>query len=316
VMNYHISRILIIFFISLSLLILSSFFINYGSGLEILIEYRRVRVLSAVLSGMILGIAGSYLQGCLRNPLVDHYVLGIGSGSLLLVYLSILLIGYRLGYIQLFASLGGLLSLALTIALAELIGGSDVAYVLSGMGVNALFSGASILLTYLVSMRYPFAIHLLIGSFATSSVKNIPYLALALSILIATYPLLAKPLNALVLGDYYATQLGFHPIVYRRVAVIVAGVASSIVVSIHGLIGFIGLIAPHIARYMLKTVDHRFTMIMSGLIGALLLLATDSFVRIVLSEYFGEIPSGAVVSVFGAPFFLSLVVKRFKRGYA
>jgi len=314
VTNRAVTPLLLIACIFIVLVVFTIFAIHYGNvARRNVAEFRRVRVFSAVLSGFILGIAGVYLQGCMRNPLVDHYVLGIGSGALFATYLSVILIGYSYGYVQLSAVLGGLAALAVTIAVAELIGGSDVAYVIAGMGVNALFSGLSVFLSYLVASKYMYAIHLLVGSFAISLPRNQPYLLLAFAVLLATYPILAKPLNAIILGDQYATQLGYSPRIHRRIAVVVAGISSSIVVSIHGLIGFIGLISPHIARFALKTADHRFTVIASGLIGALLLSATDSFVYMVLARYVGEIPSGALVSVFGTPFFVLLVIKRFKR---
>ncbi len=288
--------------------------IYYGDGSEIVLRYRYIRVLSVVLSGVILGITGIYLQGCLRNPLVDHYILGIGGGALFTVYLTIYLYGYNIVLTPIVAGLGGLIALAITIAVAEKIGGSDSAYVLAGLGVNALFSGASILLIYMVSTKYPFAYHLLIGSFVTASPKHHFPLAIALALLLIIYPFLAKPLNTLLLGEHYALQLGYNPVLYRRIAIIVSGIASSIVVSYYGLIGFIGLVSPHIARFLVKTIDHRITTILSGLLSSILLLLTDDLSRIFLIEITGEIPAGAIVSIFGAPFFLFLIIRRFK-GY-
>ena len=306
-------RLTFIVLTAIALIILMHYSIYYGVVTKLLLEYRYARVYSVVLSGLILGITGSYLQGCLRNPLVDHYILGIGSGALFAVYLSILLKGYDIALAPLSAIIGGLSALALTILIAEAIGGSDTAYVLAGLGVNSLFSGASILLTYIISAKYPFAIHLLIGSFVTATPKYYPLLSSALIILLVSYPFLAKPLNTLVLGDQYAMQLGYNPIIYRRIAIVLAGISASIIVSLYGLIGFIGLVSPHIARFLLKSMDHRFTIPLSGLTASILLLITDDFARIFLSEVVGEVPAGAIVSVFGAPFFLFLIVSRFKR---
>ena len=300
--------------VSIFLYILFIYSIYYGKTNPILINYRFTRVVSVVISGFVLGVAGSYLQGCLRNPLVDHYILGVGSGALFTVYLSIAIMGYNSSIASLFAVIGGLTALALTITIAETIGGTDASYILAGLGINSLFSGLSILLTYIVSTKYAFTIHLLIGSFIIASPKNHLMLIISLTILLISYPILAKPLNTLILGDQYALQLGYNPLLYRRLAVILAGVSSSIIVALYGLIGFIGLISPHIARFMIKTVDHRFTIILSGLNASILLLITDDISRIVLSDITGEIPAGAIVSVIGAPFFLFLVIKRFKRG--
>lgn len=306
-------RIILIVLNTVLLTVLIFYSIYYDSPSKLLLEYRFTRVFSVVLTGFILGIVGSYLQGCLRNPLVDHYILGIGSGALSTVFLSILLYGYNIFLTPISAVMGGLLALVLTITIAEAIGGSDTTYVLAGLGINSLFSGISVLLTYIVSSKYPFTIHLLTGSFITANPKYYLILIITLSILLISYPFLAKPLNTLILGDQYARQLGYNPIIYRRLAIVLAGVASSITVSLYGLIGFIGLISPHIARFTIKAVDHRFTVLVSGFTASILLLLTDDFTRIFLTRYMGEVPAGAIVSVFGAPFFLFLLINRFRR---
>jgi len=307
-------NLLIIVFFLFILLILYHVSIYHKPWSPILGSYRVVRVSAVVLSGIVLGFTGTYLQGCLRNPLVDHYILGIGSGALFAVYLSIYILGYNVYLASLTAIIGGLTALAITTVLAESIGGSDSAYVLAGLGVNSLFSGLSILFIYLVASKYPYAVYLLIGSFITASSKQYPLLFLAIAMVLIVYPFIAKPLNTLILGDEYAKQLGYSPRTYRLLAVIVSGIASSLIVSCYGLIGFIGLLSPHIARFTFKTIDHRIVSPLSAIISAIILLLTDDFTRIFLSEYVGEIPAGAIVSVFGAPFFLALILTRFKRG--
>ena len=280
----------------------------------LIVRYRFNRVLSAVTAGLVLGIAGASLQGCLKNPLVDHYILGVGSGALFAVLLTILVYGYSLSIAPIAAMAGGLLALSLSIFIAESIGGTDASYVLAGLGVNALFSGLSIMLTYMVAMRYAFAIYFLVGSFTLASDKYYLTMLVSAFILLASYPILAKPLNAVLLGDEHAKQLGYNPRIYRFLAVVSAGIASSLIVSCFGIIGFIGLVSPHISRFLIKSVDHRVVIPLSGLVGAILLLLTDDFVRLILSDYVGEIPTGAIVSIFGAPFFLTLLLTRFRRG--
>ncbi len=297
------------------IIVISYYSLHTGPGgcTPVLLKYRFYRVVESLLSGFILGIVGSYLQSSLRNPLVDHYILGIGSGALFTAYLSVLLItSYSLLTIPVFAVIGGLSALLLTITIAEKIGGSDVAYVLSGLGINSLFSGASILLSYLILTKQPYALTLLVGSFITSSPRYIPHIAFSIAVAVAAYYPLAKPLNALLIGDDYAAQLGYNPRIIRRIAIIVSGIASSIVVSLFGIVGFIGLVSPHIARFMLGTSDNRLVIPLSSLIGGLILLLTDDLSRIYLVTITGEIPAGAVASLIGAPFFLLLIVSRFK----
>jgi len=228
--------------------------------------------------------------------------------------MTILITGYNIYLVIPPAIIGGFTALLLTITIAEAIGGTDASYVLAGLGINSLFSGLSILMIYIVSTRYPFAIHLFIGSFINASARNLPLVIGAFIIIISVYPFLAKPLNTLMLGDDYAKQLGYEPSRYRLSAIIIAGSVSSIIVSCFGLIGFVGLVSPHIARLLLKTIDHRTVSPFSAIISATILLLTDDLSRIILSRYIGEIPAGAIVSIIGAPFFLYLLITRLRAG--
>ncbi|MEM1676113.1 MAG: iron ABC transporter permease [Desulfurococcaceae archaeon] len=314
--SIYLIRFSTILFLTIILLLLTIVSINYGSTNPLIYRYRLIRTVSVVLTGIVIGFAASYLQGCLRNPLVDHYIVGIGSGALFATYLTLLFTANTALYLtSLNAVIGGLITLFLTITLAEYLGGSDTAYVLVGIGVNSVFSGLSILISYMIISRLSIPpILMLTGSFINSSVRNIPYLITALSLIVLTYPFLSKPLNTLLLGDIYTKQLGYNPRIFRLISVAVAGISTSIVVSIHGLIGFVGLMSPHISRLLLKTSDHRFTTPLSGVVSSTILLATDSLSRIFFTKYVGEIPAGAIASIIGAPFFISLLISRFRAG--
>ncbi len=283
---------------------------------ERVISYRRTRIAVGLLAGAILGLSGSLLQGSLRNPLVDPYILGIASGALFTTYLAYLLIPRPcLATLTIASSLGGLLALALTVAVAEGIGGSDVSYVLSGIGVSSLFSGLSITIYYIMVSINPAAVQahiMLVGSLVGSLPQYIPLLTGVAGVLLAIYLFTAKPLNAMLIGDTYALQLGYSPRRTRFITVLAAGIASSIVVVTTGIIGFIGLVAPHIARLILRTSDNRFAVPLSGLTGALLLGSTDTVSKYVIAPAYTEVPVGALVSLFGAPFFLLLLLRRFR----
>lgn len=308
-------KILFIITLLTILFVLINLSIYYGLTNPTLIKYRLIRTLSVVISGLTIGFSAVYLQGCLRNPLVDHYIIGIGSGALLATYITLLTLPNIL-LVRFNAIVGGLLALLITIVIAEYIGGSDYAYILAGVGVNAFLSGASILLSYLVVKKYAWInpIYMFTGSFVNSSSTNVPYLIVALLIVTLSYPLLAKPLNTMLLGDDYSKQLGFNPRVYRLLAIISAGSSTSLIVSMHGMIGFIGLISPHLNRLILKTADHRFIAIGSALTSSTLLLATDAASRFILVNFIGEIPAGAIVSCFGAPIFVAILITRFRGG--
>ncbi len=278
------------------------------------IEYRATRIAIAVLVGLILGGSGSLLQSALRNPLVDHYLLGVGGGAVFAVYLYYLLSGPPSPYtLSVVAAAGGLLALAATLMVAEAVGGSSASYILAGIGVTSLFSGASVTVSYLVISRHPAAYHLLLGSLVYAVPKWIPVLSAATVVVAAAYAVLAKPLNALLLGDVFAAQLGYDPRRTRLAAVIVAGAASSVTVACCGLIGFIGLAAPHIARLAMGTSDNRWVAPLSMLLGASLLVAADNFSRVYLVSVTGEVPAGAISSSIGAVFYILILTRRLGR---
>jgi len=212
------------------------------------------------------------------------------------------------------ASRGGLLALSLTMFIAEAVGGSDIAYVLAGMGVSAFFSGISILLSYIVVLKTPIAAFALIGSLIAVSRSWMPIILSSIMILSVLYIVLAKPLNAIIIGDDYAAQLGYNPRLYRFVAVVSAGVASAMVVACCGTIGFLGLVAPHLARLLIKSSDNRFVIPLSALLGSTILLIADNISRIYLSTKMGEVPAGALVSILGSIFFIIMLVRRLRRG--
>ncbi|QOR94931.1 iron ABC transporter permease [Thermosphaera chiliense] len=280
---------------------------------DIILSYRFYRSVYTVLAGIVLASSGCMLQSTFRNPLVDHHILGVGAGALFAVYLTILIHGYSSMFIiALAASAGGLLALSLSVGIAEVMSGSDAAYVLSGLGVTSMFSGLSILLLYYVAPRYGLASLMLTGSFVHSRKEMMPYVLTPAAVMIISYFALAKKMNTVVIGDDYALQLGVNPRRVRLTTALIVGVSSSLIVSIFGMIGFIGLVTPHMARLFLKTSDNRLITPLAMGLGSLLLYVTDLFSRTIAAGVVGEIPAGAVTSAVGAPFFLTLLIKRLR----
>ncbi|MEM1734870.1 MAG: iron ABC transporter permease [Desulfurococcaceae archaeon] len=301
----------------IALLIVTSYIsIYHGTNNPLIINYRLTRVLSVILSGLVIGFNASYLQSCLRNPLVDHYILGVGSGAVFSTYLAFIILSTNIFLLtSVFAVAGGLLALVITITVSEYLGGSDYAYILVGIGVNSLFSGLTILFSQIAmrKLTIPHPMLMLIGSFINASSKNIPYLLATLIATIISYPLLSKPLNTIILGDYYSKQLGYNPRIARFTTIVLAGTTTSIVVSIHGTIGFVGLVSPHLSRLSMKTADQRFVAPSSALLSSILLLLTDTMSRTILAKSIGEIPAGAIVSIIGAPLFIYMLISRFRK---
>ena len=313
-------RLLLVFSIllaSTTLPILYTYIVTLNEGLPgRILTYRLYRALYTILAGTVLATSGCILQASLRNPLVDHYVLGTGSGALFAVYATLLVLDHvTLWIISLAAAIGGLSALAATILIAEGISGSDIAYVLSGIGVTSLFSGLSVLLLYYVSSRYGYASLMLTGTFIQSRLENLPYALIATILVVIGYVILAKRLNVVMLGDDHAAQLGVDPGLTRLLASLIAGVSASIIVSQFGVIGFLGLVTPHTARFLLKTSDNRLVIPLAMALGSLLLFTTDTLSRSLVARVVGEVPAGAVISAIGAPFFLVLLVRRFRGGF-
>lgn len=295
-----------------AILVLSSYlFINQGH-----FYYRVNRVLLGLLSGFVFAYSGSMLQSSLRNPLADPYLLGIGGGALLSIYVYYLVNPTpSVLYIPLAASIGGLLALLLTILIAEAVGGSDVAYVLSGIGITSFSSGVAITLYYFILSRAPhtpYIYAMLIGSLVDATKWKVDFLLPLTLALVFLYFLIAKPLNTLIIGDEYASQLGFNAKYVRLITAVVAGLSSSIAISAIGMISFIGLVSPHIARLLLRTSDNRFIIPLASLTGALILSLSDIAAKTFLSWSVGEVPAGVITSVFGAPLYVVLVLRGYK----
>ncbi|MEM4912725.1 MAG: iron ABC transporter permease [Desulfurococcaceae archaeon] len=281
---------------------------------HVLVEYRLYRTLYALVAGGVLSVSGCLLQSSLRNPLVDHYVLGIGSGAVFATYVAVLVLGYySLLATALAATAGGLLALFLAVAIAERISGSDVAYVLSGVSIATLFSGLSAFTYYYAVTRYRYASLLLVGSFVHSRPVYLWYITPPVFLVVFGYLYLSKKLNTLLLGDDYAMQLGVNPRTTRLLSSLIAGASSSIIVGFFGTIGFLGLVAPHIARFLLRTSDNRVVIPVASTTGMLLLYVTDAASRHITAPLWGEIPAGSLVSLIGAPFFVALLLSRFSR---
>ena len=289
---------------------------SYSKISIIIYSIRLPRTIVAVLAGAGLGIAGTLIQAITRNPLAEPFLLGLSSTSLTIVGAAILLIPgllYAREYIVFAAFLGAFLGFFITITLSELAGGTALTLILAGIAVSSAFGGLSHIIAFLVQVKFnmPFLI-LLLGSFSNVLRNDISPIAASLIIGFILSMIISKSLNALLYGDEYASQLGYNPRLTRRVAATISALLTGVTVAIAGIIGFIGLVVPHIARFLVGS-DHRAVIPLSASIGGLLLLSSDIVARI-LSYYTGisGIPVGAITSIIGAPFFAYLLVKRMR----
>ncbi|WP_321333425.1 iron ABC transporter permease [uncultured Bacteroides sp.] len=273
----------------------------------LLTEIRLPRILGAVLVGGALSVSGAAYQGIFRNPMVSPDILGVSSGAGFGASLAILF-SFGLAGIQGMAFVTGIVSVCIALSVSKIMSKAHdriLMLVLSGMIVGSMFSALISLIKYIADSEYklPDITFWLMGSLAEVTLKELkavfPFIALAL------IPLLLSSwrLNVLSFGDEEAQALGVHA---GRLRIIVIGCASLITasaVSITGLIGWVGLIIPHFARFLVGP-NHKVLLPASFLVGSVFMLVVDDLSRSVSSL---EIPLGIITSLIGAPMFLIIL---------
>ncbi len=268
----------------------------------ILWDFRVARVLLVALTGAALAVAGAAFQGLFRNPLADPYIVGASSGAALGATLAVIL-NFR--SLSSAAFLGALGSVLLVYAIAEASGyDSIVALLLAGAALSAMLSAGVSLLMILNEEALKEIFVWLMGGFSGRSWSHLWRAlggALAGAALIWS---LARPLDALSAGEASAEALGLHLRRARLALVAGASLATAAAVSAGGVIGFIGLIAPHLARRLVGAVHARLIPA-SMLLGAWLLLLADDLARTLLPPI--ELPVGIFTAFLGGPFFLFLL---------
>lgn len=312
-------KVIILIFVSVAIFLISLFigpcvinpFEMNGSEKEILLFIRLPRVIVAFLMGMALGASGAVLQGILRNPLADPYILGISSGSALTAALG-LLSGFYLTStmsIPLMALTGAAFVSLLVGTLGWKRGGIwPERLLLAGVGLSFLFYALLMLIISIApGERMRRAVLWIFGDLSIADWSLIPYGALLIvtGLLIAICR--AKSLNALMLGDEFAHSLGFSVNKERLLFFMSVVIMTSASVSLGGTIGFIGLLIPHIVRFLIGA-DNRVLILMSAFCGGTFLCVADLIGRSIISPV--EIPSGIVTAIIGSPYFLYLLRKK------
>lgn len=273
----------------------------------ILFSIRLPRILLAVLVGAALSCAGAVFQALLRNPLADPYVLGVsGGGSVGALVAIIIGLGSIPFGIPGMAFTGGLLALLLVWGLAGTAGKRrDDHTLLAGIIVNAFFSA---LIMFLVSIASGEQIHSVIfwlmGDLAMAKRGDLLLAALFLAVGFVVMFLHARDLNVLLSGEETALQLGIPAKRVRVLLLVSASLVTGAAVSVSGIIGFVGLMVPHMTR-MLFGPDHRLLLPASLLFGGAFLAAADTLARVVLAP--AELPVGVVTALCGAPYFAYLM---------
>ena len=279
----------------------------------IVMDLRLPRVLTAMVVGTGLAVAGATFQGLLRNPLADPYVLGTASGAALGAAIAVIIpargLFLQFGLINALAFIGALLSVTVVYRLSRKSALAPLtSLLLTGYAVGSLLAAGLAMAMYLSGsgLRQIFAY--LLGGFDGTSWAR---LAVALPLILGGSALIllrARSLNGFLLGEEAAAHLGVD---VRRERAILLGLASLVTaagVAVAGLIGFVGLVIPHFVRLLVGP-NARLVIPISALFGASLLAAAD-----VVARMLGGIPVGVITAVIGAPFFL-LLLRRARTGY-
>jgi iron complex transport system permease protein len=283
----------------------------------VMMVIRLPRVVAGLLIGSSLAVAGASIQGLFRNPLADPSLIGISSGSALAAALTIVLGGTVLSPLRaafgdlllpLAAFGGGVMTTLLVYRLATASGRTEVTtMLLAGIAINAL-SGAGIgLLTYMATDDQIRDITFWsLGSLGRASWNMLAVILPFMLLPLCLMPVLARSLNAFLLGEAEAGHLGIHVERIKTLIVVLVAMTVGAGVSMAGMIGFVGLVVPHLIRLVIGP-DHRNLLPGSALLGASLLIGADLLARTVAVP--AEVPIGIVTSAVGGPFFLWLLLR-------
>ncbi len=287
-----------------------------ATTISVLTNVRLPRILAAILIGGSLAICGAVFQAVLLNPLADPYTLGISTGAAFGASLVIVLQIFCLALptaisVPIFAFLGGMATLAVVLYLAA--GDSRMSsttLILAGVIVSAILSAAIGFFKFLADEQVGIIIFWLMGSLAGVSWGQLQMLApitLAGAVLLCAF---GRDLNIMSAGDRTAASLGVSTQRLRLLLVCLCSLLTALAVSVSGIIGFVGLIVPHLLRHLCGP-DNRVLLPYCFFAGALLLLAADTLTRAVLPA---EVPIGVLTALLGGPFFCFLFKKRQNNG--
>jgi len=280
---------------------------------QIWLNIRLPRVLLAVLIGMALAVSGAVMQGLFRNPLADPGLLGISSGAGLAVAIAISLPLalpplLALWLPSLAAFLGSLAVMAVIFSLSRLALGNLARLLLVGIAINALCSSVVGVLSWLSNDQQ--LRQLSLWGMGSMSQAQWPMLAVCAAFILPSLLLTllrARHLNLLQLGEEDAHYMGIDVRRTQRQLLVLSALLVGAAVSVSGIIGFVGLVVPHMMRFCLGS-DHRWMLPGSALAGAILLLLADTLARIIVAP--AEMPVGLLTSLLGGPWFLWLILRQ------
>ena len=279
----------------------------------IITDIRLPRLIYSVLTGIGLSLVGLLMQTVTRNALADPYVLGVSSGASTGAVFAIIMGGLPfLGQYNtpIFAALGAALSIIMVL-LCVGKSNSPVKLILIGMGMTGVFSALTMMIIYGAKheAQVRSAMFWLLGSFAGIQWGDLPLTAIIVTLFMLYIYMFNQDLDVLLLGNHEAAQMGLSVKQLQLTIVIISSIVIATLVSKVGVVGFIGLIIPHLARIM-GGPKHRNTLLFSALIGSIVMIWSDVLSRALYSPE--EIPIGVLTSLLGAPLFIWIIMNRYK----
>lgn len=273
---------------------------------QIVWNLRLPRILTGLLVGMCLAVSGAILQGIMRNPLADPGVIGISSGAGLVAIITMLIFPQFMGLLPLGAFIGAFIAAALVYLLAWDGGVSPLRLILAGVAINTLLGAVTSAIMILYSDKVQAVLPWLMGGLSERSWPHfwtiLPYAVLGLFISLFA----ARTANILRLGDDAAKLLGHNVEKNRFLLILLSTFLAGAAVSVAGLLGFVGLVVPHIIRMMIGD-DYRYLIPISALFGGFLVVFADTVARSWFDPI--ELPVGILLATVGGPFFLYLLKK-------
>ncbi|WP_423793117.1 FecCD family ABC transporter permease [Methanocaldococcus indicus] len=282
---------------------------------------RLPRILAAIIAGMSLAVAGAVMQCILRNPLASPFTIGISHGAMFGASLAIIFFG--LGNISggkilidnpylitIFAFFGALVSVVVILLIAKLRRLSPEAMILAGVAMSSLFTAGTTLIQYFADdLQLAAIVYWTFGDLGRASWTEIYIMFIVLLFSLIYFIHKRWDYNALEVGDEAAKSLGVDTEKVRLVGMLIASLLVSVNVAFLGIIGFVGLICPHLIRIIIGG-DYRFLIPISAIFGSVLLLVADTFARTIIAPI--VLPVGILTSFLGAPMFIYLLLRMYK----
>lgn len=278
------------------------------SSMMIINNIRLPRILLAGIIGMALSVSGTVYQGTLKNSMADPYTLGISSGAALGATFSIIFLnGFQVTLLALCFSL--LITILIYILASKSFRFSTSSLILVGININYFLTAIISLLMILNNDKTEQILFWTMGSFSSSSWNKVFISSIIILPLIIILSKCGKQLNAIACGEDFAKTIGIDTHLIRKILIFFVSLITSIAVSYSGIIGFVGLMIPHLCKLLFGS-NYKYITILSAILGAIFLILCDTIARTIIAPV--EIPIGIITSLIGAPYLLFLITRRKK----